>query len=157
MVMEWIHLAKKLAPDYPSMNKGYPTARMRVYATIADRYGVHQRTVARCLSPVMKERAYGREYHRVLRRLDTILPALYNGNSELSLPELSERLQGHAGIRMQEGTLERLLGKHNGERAPPLLRTESGSYRLNPSYYSSQNVPAYQGNGVSPSDQTQPA
>ena len=93
---------------------------------------------------------YDLRYKHLIRHLDTILPTLYNGNPELTLPEISERIETHAGIRMQEGTLEKLLARYEGKpRGPPVLKTESGSYKLNPSYHpSSRNVPAYQGNGV---------
>ena len=137
MVMKWMNLARKLAPDYPSMNKGYPAARMRVYAAIAERYGVQPRTVARYLSPATRTRAYSREYQRLKRHLDTALPQLFNGRPELSLTELSGGIETHAGIKMQAVTLEKLLARYEGKpRGPPAIKTESG-YRLNPAYYSS--------------------
>ena len=81
---------------------------------------------------------YDREYKHLIRHLDTILPRLYNGNSDLSLTEMAGRIESNIGIRMQEQTIEKLLVRYEGKpRGPPLLRTETGSYKLNPSYYSS--------------------
>jgi hypothetical protein len=78
-------------------------------------------------------RGYRRNYRAFTRRLDSLLPQLYNGNTELSLAEMSERIETHSGIRMQEGTLENLLGKYEGNA--PLVKTESGKYQLNQNFY----------------------
>jgi hypothetical protein len=58
---------------------------------------------------------------------------LYNGNSELSLAELTSRIESNAGIAMREKTLENLLGKYEGNT--PLVKTESGNYCLSDAYY----------------------
>ena len=153
---QWLVLAKKLAKEYPSNNHGYRNAENHrtVYAIIAKMYSVHPRTVYRHLSPGTlaggeREKRYDLRYHHLIRHLDTVLPALYNGNSDLSLEEMSGRIQSHVGIKMQEGTLEKLLVRYGGEpRGSPVLRTELGTYRLNPSYYSSRTAPAYQETAV---------
>lgn len=80
-------------------------------------------------------RWYARNYMRISRHLDSVLPTLYNGNSELSLAELTGRIESNAGIAMRESTLEKLLGKYEGNK--PLVKTESGKYHLNQSYYQS--------------------
>ncbi len=139
--LQWLVLAKKLAKEYPSNNHGYRNAENHrtVYAIIAKMYSVHPRTVYRHLSPGTlaggeREKRYDLRYHHLIRHLDTLLPQLYNGNTELSLAEMSERIESQVGIKMQVGTLEKRLASYNGDRAPPVLRTESGTYKLNPSY-----------------------
>ena len=111
IVMKWTNLAKELAPNYPSMNKGYPTARMRVYAAIADRYGVHPRTVARCLSPTTRKRAYARERGRLTRNLDLQLQEIWNGDIEMPVRDISMKLQEKTGVFLGESVLERILSR----------------------------------------------
>ena len=155
-IREWRVKASNLANN-PRLSPG------GISRVIAREYGVPVGVVryyafATRQDPKRYHQLYDLRYKHLIRRLDIILPALYNGNPELSLPAMSERIEARAGIKMQEGTLEKLLGKYNGERGPPVLKTESGSYKLNPSYYpSSPNAPAYQGNGVSHEDQTRHA
>ena len=76
---------------------------------------------------------YNRNYKHIVRNIDTILPTFYNGNPELSLTEITTRIETHKGISMRESTLEKLLGKYEGNA--PLVKTESGNYQLNHDFY----------------------
>lgn len=173
MLAEWDALAGILPRGQPPINTGFYRSKARVYHRIAEMYGVDVATVYRYMSGRLRKQRtnrayrltagakigdYDLRYKHLIRHLDTVLPQLYNGNSDLPLSRLTVRIGELTGIQMQEETLEKLLAGYQGKpRGPPLLRTESGSYKLNPSYYaSSQNAPVYQESGVSREDQRQP-
>ena len=165
MLAEWDALAGILPRGHPPINTGFYRSKARVYRRIAEMYGVDVATVYRYMSSRLRRqrtnrayrltagpriRNYDIRYKHLIRHLDTALPQLYNGDSELPLSGLTGRIGELTGIQMQEGTLEILLKGYQGKpRGPPVLRTESGSYRLNSSYYSSsRNAPVYQGSAV---------
>lgn len=103
---------------------------------IANMYGVHERIVYRYLNPVRITRLYAKEYKKVIRHIDTYLPQVFNGNPELSLKTISDGIDNLSGISLKERTLEKLIGKYEGlPRGPPIIKTESGNYQLNPSFY----------------------
>ena len=55
---------------------------------------------------------YDSKYQSLIHYLDKLLPQFFNGNSELSLTELTGRIESHVGISMRETTLEKLIGKY---------------------------------------------
>lgn len=135
---KWKELVKKLSKQYPSRNRGYSTSHKRVYAVIANMYGVHERTVYQYLSPVRITRLYGKEYKKVIRHVDNFLPQVFNSKPELSLRDISARIDNLSGIYLKERTLEKILGKYESKpRGPPVIKTESGNYQLNSSFYNS--------------------
>lgn len=81
---------------------------------------------------------YDLKYKHLIRRLDKLLPQFFNGNSDLSLTELTGRIKSNVGIAMRESTLEKLLGKY--ERNAPLIKTESGNYQLSQNFYASKTA-----------------
>lgn len=79
---------------------------------------------------------YDLKYKHLIRRLDKLIPQFFNENSELSLAELTHRIEANVGIAMRSSTLEKLLGKYEGsEKGSPVVKTESGNYYLSEAYY----------------------
>lgn len=79
---------------------------------------------------------YDLKYKSVVRHIDNLFPQIFNSNPELPLSEISSRLGSLSGVHLKQSTLETLLNKYNGKaRDPPLIKTELGNYRLNPSFY----------------------
>ena len=135
-MQEWYRLIPKLTKQYPSRNRGFDSSNKRVFAVIAEMYGIHPRTVYRHLSPKVSMRTYWRNYSRLRRHLDKVLPKVFNGDSELSLQEVTNRVGDSAGVKVREATLENILGKCESNRGcSPLVKSDSGNYCLNPSFY----------------------
>ena len=79
---------------------------------------------------------YDLKYKRVVRHIDTYFPKIFNSNPDLPLSEISSRIGSLSDIHLKENTLETLLNKYNGNpRGSPLIKTDSGKYQLNPSFY----------------------
>lgn len=81
---------------------------------------------------------YNSKYKRLTRHIDVVLPKVFNSNPELSLQEISSRIGSLSGIHLGEVTLENIIKKYESKASdPPLVKTESGNYRLNHSFYAS--------------------
>lgn len=79
-------------------------------------------------------------YKRVTRHIDNFFPRVFNSTPELPLKEISVGIENLTGISLKENTLEKLLLNYEGKpRGPPIVKTETGNYRLNDSFYRSQN------------------
>lgn len=123
---------------------------------IADKFKVNPNTVRYCLfqrkgylnrkdyeekyrnrpNIYIKRKNYDLKYKSVVRHIDNLFPQIFNSNPELPLSEISGRIDNLTGVHLKETTLETLLNKYNGKaRDPPLIKTESGNYKLNSSFY----------------------
>lgn len=81
---------------------------------------------------------YDLKYKGLIRHIDNLLPQVFNGNPELPLKEISSGIENLTGISLKERTLEKLLLKYeNLPRGPPIVKTETGNYKLNSSFYNS--------------------
>jgi len=84
------------------------------------------------------DKNYDLKYKKVIRHIDSFLPQVFNGNPELSLRAISDGIDNLSGISLKERTLEKLVGKYEGNpKGPPILKTETGNYQLNLSFYNS--------------------
>jgi len=123
-----------------SLVEGMP--RKTAYQIIAKRYDVRPEMVASYIGPLTTEEkkqhvySYDYRYKNIIRHVDNLLPQVFNGNPELSLKAISDGIDNLSGISLKEKTLEKLVGKYEGlPRGPPILKTESGNYRLNDLFY----------------------
>lgn len=88
--------------------------------------------------PRFYDRLYDLKYKRVIRHMDSVLPQVFNGNPELSLNNICIGINNLKGISLKEKTLERLIGKYEGLlKGPPIVKTETGNYQLNTTFYNS--------------------
>jgi hypothetical protein len=133
--LAWHNIFRKLY-----FREGMP--KREVYRIIAEKYNVTPNMVSSYIEPITdKDKAhhfstYDFKYKRLIRHIDNLLPHLFNGNSELQLKEICNGIENLAGIYIKEGTLEKLLLKYKGKpRGLPVIKTESGSYKLNSSFY----------------------
>lgn len=83
-----------------------------------------------------QRKIYDLKYKNIVRHIDNFFPQIFNSNPELPLKEISSRIDNLTGVHLKESTLETCLNKYETKaRDPPLIKTESGQYRLNPSFY----------------------
>lgn len=123
-----------------SLVEGMP--RKTAYQVIAKRYDVRPEMVASYIGPLTTEEkkqhfhGYDYRYKNIIRHVDNLLPQVFNGNPELSLKAISDGIDNLSGISLKERTLEKLVGKYEGlPKGLPILKTETGNYRLNDSFY----------------------
>jgi len=136
MVLEWRNTIKELKNTIRSKNRGFPDAKRQIFLLIANRYNVDVQTVYRYMTPSLISKMHGYEYKRLTGHLDSFLPQVFNGNPELSLRAISTGIDNLSGIFLKERTLEKLLaGYENKPRGIPIIKTESGNYQLNLSFY----------------------
>ena len=83
-----------------------------------------------------QRRDFDYRYKKLVRHIDSVLPQIFNSKPELPLKEISNGIENLTGISLKERTLEKLLLKYeNKPRDPPIIKTESGKYRLNDLFY----------------------
>jgi hypothetical protein len=153
--LTWRSIFRKL-----TLKEGIP--RKKAYCMIAEKYNVTPKMVSSYVglltqgeekthSRIYKQgyrkriekgyfRSYDYRYKNIIRHVDNLLPQVFNSIPELSLKAISNGIDNLSGISLKERTLEKLVGKYEGlPRGPPIVKTESGNYRLNGSFYRSQN------------------
>ena len=144
MVIHDKKLIKKLRYKGGALRRNPSKVKIRFCEKIAQEHNLLLETVRYYMFKRKPQKIYDRtydlKYKRLIRHIDSVFPQIFNGKPELSLNEISDRIENSAGIYLKEKTLERLLAGYEGKpRGPPILKTESGNYRLNDSYYRSQN------------------
>ena len=94
------------------------------------------RTVERYMGRAMLKREYARERGRVIGHLEVYLPQLFNGDTELLITDISNKLHENTRIEVSRNVLERILEKYESTpKGSPLVKTESGNYQLNKNFY----------------------
>lgn len=130
--------------------------KIEVCKVIANKFKVNPNTVRYCLFQrrgylnrkdyeekyrnkpdiYIKRKNYDLKYKRVVRHIDSYFPKIFNSNPELPLSEISSRIDNLTGVHLKENTLDNLLNRYGAKaKDPPLIKTELGKYRLNPSFY----------------------
>lgn len=128
------HISKKQACEIIEKSSGVPAQIVAVY-TAPHNYKPpsHYRKYSYPHYGNHNTNEYDLKYKNLIRHIDDVLPQLFNGNSELSLTEMTEGIESNVGISMRESTLEKLIGKYEGNA--PLIKTELGHYQLNQDFY----------------------
>lgn len=106
---------------------------------IESKYGIPFRTLADYTAPsryLHQSRHFNTRYVRTKRKLDLLLPKVFNGELRLSLRDVARRVDDRTGVLFQEKSLENILGKYESSRGcAPLIKVETGNYCLNPDFY----------------------
>lgn len=138
------NLIKKLRYKGAALRRNPSKIKLRFCEMIAKENNLPLRTVRyymfeRKPSPTNIEeynKEYDLKYKKVVRHIDTFLPQVFNGNPELSLRAISDGIDNLSGVSLKERTLEKLLLKYEGTpRGQPIIKTETGNYCLNDSFY----------------------
>ena len=107
---------------------------------IGQEFNISPSTIASYTAPSRykcQSKFYNTRYIRIKREIDKILPQVFNnGYPELPVKEICNRIDNLTGVHLKRSSLENLLNKYVVKaRDPPLIKTDSGQYRLNPSFY----------------------
>lgn len=144
MVEEWVQQLPTLYKEFPSKHKGFERSNNQVFMAISNRYGVHVRSVARHLNPILHERnrlkimrrSYAARHERLRYRIADVLHGVYRDDFELSMDQILERIKDYSGISIHRFSLEQLMRQY--EDTPcgkPLLKTGPNIYVLNADFY----------------------
>ncbi|GAG20259.1 unnamed protein product [marine sediment metagenome] len=134
-------LIKTLRYKGGALRRNPSKVKIRFCEMIAKEYNLPIRTLRyymfeRKTSTAFYDKTYDLKYKRLVRHIDKILPQIFNGEAELSLIEMSSGIDKLTGVYIKERTLEKILNRYEGEpRGEPLVKTESGKYRLNDLFY----------------------
>lgn len=111
--------------------------KQEAYRMVEKEFGVPSASIQHYTTPSRyKFPSWTRNTRYVKRHIDKYLPQVFNGNPELSLRAISDGIDNLSGIALKERTLEKLLLNYEGlPRGPPIIKSESGNYRLNDSFY----------------------
>jgi len=129
---------KKLRRRAGGLRHDYRLSERKIAKIIANEYGIPPEIIRYHVS--IKDKRYpghyDLKYKRLIRHIDNLFPQIFNGKPELQLKEISSRIENLAGIYLKKRTLEKLLLNYeNNVRGPPIIKTETGSYKLNHSFY----------------------
>lgn len=129
---------KKLRRRAGGLRHDFRLSERKIAKIIANEYNILPEIIRYHIS--IKDKRYpghyDLKYKRLIRHVDSVLPQVFNGNPELSLNDICIGIDNLKGISLKEGTLEKLIGKYQRmPRGPPIVKTETGNYKLNPSFY----------------------
>lgn len=108
---------------------------------VEEKFNVPSSTVAAYTAPSSyrppsQNKNYNAGYVKTKRHIDKILPQVFKNNPELPLKQISNGIDKLAGVYIKEKTLEKILTKYEGNpRGLPIVKTETGNYRLNDLFY----------------------